>query len=526
MKNSSALFMKILLSIAMLLQFSCGFIGVRDPAAKKIAQTITVDEVFSIKTGTNIAVEDFQKNYLPSLMVSGKTSVVTELSKDLPDDVAFRLQFEIIDDQYVLKILHSKNAFRDADAAYELSHLIKKLSGGGGLQNPLSLFEMYYNAHEGDPIALDNFLKIRENNTDEFYGGFLSTPANYNERLAASSELRSELTNDIKELKKQRKILAEKRKALMDKLDKAPDAKQFKTLVAKNDRKGVADLLQKYLPYEEMAPFEKRFWDTYLEVIRNPVPMDQRILIYRGLADDFIHIAYDGAKEAEKEEALKEGKTFVMSTVLVKNQGSWNRRLRSLESMNGKFIATIGDSNEFSQSARISTIFLQHSADPKGSPFLSFTPRFHTAQSFGSSKMMMGLIDPRLLHFNYVSRFPTETEFLLPLVTFPDEMAGFWHWDYHAAIDRNAHFDERLKIHIENEYGKGKSEAIIKRIKKNTDDFFAPVLKTGGSKVEVKGGTMAAFYKKFAKAKDFKPAFTPDGNITCKDLLKLFWAVP
>lgn len=527
MKNSSAILIKIILSLAMLLQFSCSWIGVRDPAAKKEIQSITVDDVFSIKSGTQKGAVDFKEQFFQSLMYKGtKVSYVAEVTNDLPDDVAFKVELDVIEDKYVFKILHSKNAFKDNDATFELSHFLSKFSTGGGLQDPVSLFEMYYNAHEGDAIALDNFLKIREN-ANAYYAGFLKQPEDYQQRLTPYSELRKELSSDIKEIKRQRKVLSEKRKALMDKLDKAPDTKQFKTLVAKGDRKGVADLLQKYLPFEEMAPFEKRFWETYLEVIRNPVPLDQRVLIYRGLADDFIHIAYDGAKEADKEEALKEGKTFVMSTVLVKNQGSWNRRLRSLESMNDKFIATINNSNEFSQSARISTMFLQHSSDPKGSPFLSFTPRFQTAQSFGSGKMMMGLIDPRLLQFNYVSRFPNEVEFLLPLATFPDEMAGFWHMDHHAAIDRNAHLEERLKILIENEYGKGKSENIIKRIKKNTQDFFSPVFKDGGAPIQgVKGGTMASFYKKFAKPKDFKPAFTSDGNIACKDLLKLFWAVP
>lgn len=526
MKVFCTVFMKIILSMAMLLQLSCSFIGLRAPSEKYHDQAITIDDVLSVKTGSHLAANDFQTEFMKQFQISGKIEIRPEMSNNLPDDIAFRIQLDVIEDKYVFKILHTKNAFKDFDAAYELTHLIIKFLQGEGLRNPLSLFEMYYNAHEGDPIALDNFLKYRLIQED-IYSDFLDVPANYQQRLAEYSKLRNDLSADIKELKAKRKLLAEKRKALMEELDKAPDSKQFKTLVAKGDRKGVADLLEKYLPYEEMAPFEKRFWNTYLEIIRNPVPLDQRVLIYRGLTDDFIHLSYDGENIAKKEDALKEGQTFVMSTVLVKNQGSWNRRLRSLETMNDKYIGTIQNSNQFSQSARISTIFLKHSANPQGSPFLSFTPKFETAQGFGGPKMMMGLIDPRLLHFNYASSFGHEKEFLLPLVTFPDEMAGFWHKDYHSKIDQEAHFQNRLKILIENEYGKGKSEDIIKNIKKNTADFFSAVYKDGADPIKgVTNGTMAAFYKKFATPHEFKPALTSDGNLTCKDLLKIFWKVP
>jgi hypothetical protein len=512
--------------MATMLQLSCSFIGARAPAEKYHDQAITIDDVLSVKTGNHQSANDFQTELMKLLQASGKFVIQPEVSNNLPDDIAFRIQLDIIDDSYVFKILHTKNAFKDLDAAYELVQLFNKFSVSKDFQNPHFLFELYYNAHEGDPIALDNFLKYRITN-ENVKSDFLAVPANYEQRLDAYSEIRKELVPEIKRLKGQRKLLSEKRKILLNELDRAPDSKQFKTLVAKGDRKGVADLLQKYLPYEEMAPFEKRFWNTYLEVIRNPVPLDQRVLIYRGLRDDFIHLSYDGENIANKEVALKEGKTFVMSTVLVKNQGSWNRRLRSLETMSDKYIGTLQDSNEFSQSVRISTMFMKHSKDPKGSPFLSLTPRFDIAKDFGSTKMMMGLIDPRLLHLNYATVFPEEIEFLTPLATFPDEMAGFWHQDFHSAIDPEAHFNERLKILIENEYGKAKSEDIIRSIKKNTADFFSAVYEEGeDSPAGVPNGTMAAFYKKFTKPNEFKPAFTSDGNITCKDLLKLFWAVP
>lgn len=528
MINAYKFLTKTFLILVLVVLTSCSWIGVREPAAKKSVPSISIDDVFSIESGTDLVENDLKDQFLHSLKINytgGKLNYIAEISKDLPDNVAFKLEFDVVDDNYIVRILHSKNAFRDKDALYELGRFIS--SSFAFLQHPLLIYEMYYNAHEGDPVALENFLKMKEAENVSFNFPGITPSSDIVERQERSNSMRAELVSQIKELKLQRKILADKRKALMDKLDKAPDAKQLKTLVAKGDRNGVADLLKKYLPWEEMAPFEKRFWETHLEAIRNPVPIDQRVLIYRGLQGDFIHSARITGQELDKEEAIKQSKAFVMSTVLVKNQGSWNRRLRSLESMNDKFIATLNDSREFSQSARISTMFLKHSDTPEGSPFLSFTPDYDIAHKFGSNKMMSALIDPRVLQFNYASGFSSETEFLLPLVTFPDEMAGLWQIGYENGVDAQTYLEERLKMRITEEFGKGKADEIIKRIKKNSADFFGTVFKNGETKnVKVKGGNMASFYKKFSKVSDIKPALTSDGNLICKDLLKIFWAVP
>lgn len=519
----------VTLLITLLMQVSCSWVGVRTPAAKKPAPSVTAEDVFSIEASKTTAKQDLKQPMLTILQAnSQRISYVSQLSKDLPEGTAFKIEFDVVDDKYTVRIHHTKNAFKDEAATLELGQFLQKLTHNINLEHELSIFEMYYNAREGDPIALDNFLKMKVSN--ETYPSFPFIEYSESEiqrRTEAAKGLRDELKVSIKDLKEERAVLAKKRKALMDKLDKAPDAKQFRALVAKNDRIGAADLLEKYLPFEEMAPFEKRYWETQLDIMRNPVPLDQRVLIYRGIDEDFLHIAWEGNKEMDKTEALRESKAFVMSSVLVKNQGSWNRRLRSLEAMNEKFIATIHNSSEFSQSARISTMFIKHSEEPKGSPFLSFTPSYSVAQSFGSTRSMTALIDPRSLNFNYYSTFTGEAEFLQPLVTFPDEVVAIWNQDYHSEIDRAAFFKERLKLRISDEYGANKADAIIKRIEKNSADYFENVLKINDhKKAKVTGGTMAAFYKKFAKTGDFKPAMTPQGNLTCKDLLKIFWTVP
>ncbi len=52
-------------------------------------------------------------------------------------------------------------------------------------------------------------------------------------------------------------------------------------LIARNDRAGVAKLLEDYLPWPLMEPTEKKAWSTWIESIRNPDPSNKE-LIFRG----------------------------------------------------------------------------------------------------------------------------------------------------------------------------------------------------------------------------------------------------
>ncbi|MFA6238968.1 MAG: hypothetical protein WC635_16645 [Bacteriovorax sp.] len=518
--------MKIVLCFILLITFGCSWTGVRTPSAKSTA--VSIEDVFSVEASAETGSKDFKQFFVDSMNFVGKNEVKFEYiqSSQLSDKTAFKIELDIVKDKYIYRIFHSKNAFKDTAAIYELGVFFQKIKDYPMLSHKLSVFEMYYNAQEGDIIAIDNFLKIRSTKEPNYTGPTDEPPDNFLKRSKVYEDMRKDLAPEIKDIKSERKALEVSRKNTLDKLDKAPEGKQFRALVAQGDRNGAAELLKKYLPFEDMAPFEKRFWETHLAVMRKPVPLDQRVLIYRGLNDDFIHSAYDGAEELSKSEAIKESKAFVMSPVLVKNQGSWNRRLRSLEAMNEKFIATIENSSEYAQSARISTMFLKHAQNPQGSPFISFTPKLGVAQSFGNQQLMSALIDPRLIHFNYVSNFDNEIEFLLPLATFPDDMVGLWTSDQGPNVED--FLNERLKVRVADEFGNAKVPDIIKRIKKNSIDFFSTVYDSGQKKpTGVKGGSMADFYKKFAKGKDaIKPSMTPKGDLACKDLLKMFWVVP
>nr|BDT26990.1 hypothetical protein BHI3_04560 [Bacteriovorax sp. HI3] len=533
MKNLISLFV---LSI-LLIQAGCSSFTERSPAqvdseyfqnAFSFSATVkgktnhkeTIEKVIS----ENISLGAYNKNDVP------RSEFVA--SKSLPKGEAFHLELDIDPktSQLVYRIYHAPGALQDDVASYALMDFFSKILDSGKLDTRQAIFEMYYNARQGDPIAIDNFLKLRDSE-QHYIHGIDNAVFNSDEYQKASKDIknqRSKIASEIKALKAQRAKDKAKRKSILDALDKAPEAKQFRTLIAKNDRAGAASILKKYLPWEEMAPFEKNFWETYLEVIEKPVPLEQRVLIYRGLDGDYIHRAVVKGKELTEKEAIIQNKAFIMSSGMVKNQGSWNRRLRSLESMNDKFIATTSDgSNEFAQVARISTIFKRHSENPKGSPFLSYTPNFDIADNFGGEKVSAYLLDPRLLNFNYASSFDNEIEYLVPLNTFPDELVGIADIDLLPEDKKYArleYLDNQLEKLIASEFGEAKKKEVLLKIKKNTYDFFKGEY---DGMVAVPGKSPAAsnlaFYKKFLTKGDPKPPISPKGEMNCKDLIELFW---
>lgn len=59
-----------------------------------------------------------------------------------------------------------------------------------------------------------------------------------------------------------------------------------------------------------MPPFEKLFWETHLTVMVDPLPLEDRVLIYRGINDDIVQTAQEGGKALSKEELLKSKRYF------------------------------------------------------------------------------------------------------------------------------------------------------------------------------------------------------------------------
>lgn len=519
----------------MVIVSSCSTVSHRAPAE---VDNAFLEAAFSVPQGnikTENSYEKLVRDYMESqvLRVYGLNFQIELVeSQNLSKGIAYKIDLEIdqVTSQMTYKVYHAPGVFHDPIASFTVMDFMRHLIMPETLQSPFSSFELYYNAKAGDPIALDSFLKFRGFPNYQFNANehdVFETPA-FKKSIKDISDVRAKLAIEIKALKASRKQEKLKRKKALEALDKAPEGEQFRTLVSKGDRAGAVKILKQYLPWEEMAPFEKQFWETQLEVMQNPVPLEERILIYRGLDGDYVHRAFDGAKALTEKEAIEQNKAFFMSTLVVKNQGSWNRRLRSLESMNDKFIAQAYESNEYSSVARISTIFSKHSQSPNGSPFLSFTPNYSIAENFGETRVSSYLIDPRLLTFNFTSMFEEEIEYLIPLTTFPDDLVGIA--DEMSAdtgvpyVPKKEILDEKFEKLILKTYGSKRQKEVMEKIQRNSFDFFKnkyhdihdPALKSVGE-------SNKAFYKKFLTKDDPKVTLAPNGELNCKDLIVHFW---
>ena len=185
-------------------------------------------------------------------------------------------------------------------------------------------------------------------------------------------------------------------------------------LVARNDRVGVRKLLEAYLPWPLMEPAEKAAWREWLNAIENPDPSRLKV-VFRGLSDDrLMH--------------TPEGKPFLFSTLLTRNQGSYTRRLRSLETMRERLHQQASPFVGGIRQVLLMKLFAAHAMSPQGSPFLSFSGlevalNFAQPRSGPRGQVRVGAfrIDERRLVGN-PGGWNGEAEVLAPLLVFPDEV--------------------------------------------------------------------------------------------------------
>ncbi|MBC7430163.1 MAG: hypothetical protein H7336_16235 [Bacteriovorax sp.] len=505
--------------------------GVDRHVAAEINPPLNADQLFTIKSTSQTQIG---KNYVKDLV--GQFSykgVAVEFVEDLKlsNDIAYNIVPTVENQAYKIKIIHSVQAKVDEDAQKELVRVMNQLMTTK-FTSQFSVFELYFNAKTEDFISLQVLAKVRaaaitavdNYNADEEY---ITRSA---DRIKYWENINEKFKHEERIYNKQVKVQDEARRVVMDALDKAADDEQFRSLVAKNDRKGAAKLLRSYLPWEQMPPFEKMFWENHLAIMVDPLPYEDRILIYRGIDDDIVQVAQQSGKEMSREEAIKEQKIFLMSTMMTKNQGTWNRRLRSLTAMYEKFMGTdANNSSEYVKSTRITNMFVKHSREPKGSPFLSYTPKFSIASSFGSKRNTAYFIDPRMMYFNYASKFASEVEFLLPIMSFPDELAAV----YDSTIfpigqgQIESFMKEKAIKKLDEQLGAGKGTKAFERIELNSKKYFAPVMggKVGAVAPPKPDGKFISFFKSLLGMNTKKVAEVIDekSNMPCLDLIQMFW---
>lgn len=531
------LFRKLFLFTTFIALVSCQKPATRFPASEIVASPQTIAAAFEFQkigdfNGSAPAWSAIKSNFQSKLRgldhVTGVDNMLVELSNEtLPDGIAARLVPDITNEgKFVLKIIHSGD---DAGARAMLDQLANRLGDKLVLQTFYDFFEWSYNIRAGDVEAIAAFHRLKVEAFEQIDTNATAEMAQARESLQQQSDEFSELTRQIS---RNRNQAEQARKSVLSEIDRAGDTDQLKSLVAAGKRDEVADLLEKYIPKEQMAPFERNFWEQMLEVIRNPLPVKDRVLVFRGIDEDMVYGALgDAGKELTKDEAVASSRGFMMSSMMTKNQGTWNRRLRSLQTMNGKFLGqhNATKSAEWTQHFRISTFFKQHSRNPQGSPFLSFTPKISVARQFGSKRTAAYLVDPRALLANTTTGYIGEFEFLTTLVTFPDELMDVYDRELHGEMDdaaRKARFLEKTRSKMVAEYGEVEGEQAYNRIKATFDHFndFSDVaqLETNVKK--------QSFFSKVASWFKKKPAAPVDvpvdhGAKSCTYVLKFLWNI-
>lgn len=491
--------------------------------ATEVTAPLNADELFTIKSTANVVKgNNFIKQMMDSYIYKQYQGVEFKFIEDpkMASDSAFKIQPTIENQSYKVNIYYSVGAKADAEASAELQRFVEEMMSKR-FTSQFSIFELFYNAKAQDFVTLQVIAKMRLNAA--------TVNDQVTEKAAYWKEINEKFEDTERVYNKKIKTLENERRAVMDVLDKVADDEQFRSLVAKNDRKGAAKLLRQYLPWEQMPPFEKLFWENHLAIMADPLPYEDRVLIYRGIDDDIIQVAREGGKELSREEAIKEQKMFLMSTMMTKNQGTWNRRLRSLTAMYEKFMGTDNNnSSEYTRAVRITNMFVKHSKEPKGSPFLSYTPKFNVAYGFGMKRSTAYFIDPRMMYFNYASKYATEIEFLLPIMSFPDDLAGVYDKETHPDVQNAEKFlKERAIERLDRELGAGKGAATFERIQLNSTKYFKPVMAgTGGAVAAPKpDGKFVSFFKKLFGMSTNKAAeeITEKSDMPCLDLIQVFW---
>ncbi len=297
----------------------------------------------------------------------------------------------------------------------EATHLKQIVESSGFYKHPIFWAEVALNAEYGSKRsklmnaraevdamdALQNFFNsqnMQDPKVTEYINARRAHAAKIS--LATSKEERAE--------SKTRKGIASRWKSLHTKLE--AENLKLDDYIKTNNRKKVVELVEAYMPWEEMEPTEIAAWTRWLDAIEKPSTSQSDYMVtFRGVADDLVRETDDGGY-------------FLMSKLLTKNQGSYTRRLRSLKTFFGKKLSAKAKNEMPVDFQSLAAIFKGHSHEPVGSPFLS-TSVLSVAQSFAGHPPRIAAmkIDKRRNLLNLVSGYH-ELEEMVPLIVFPDEI--------------------------------------------------------------------------------------------------------
>lgn len=366
------------------------------------------------KNMKNFSETKLNSSQVPNAKVLEKTKFnLIEVDSEVNE--SNRSSIELKDNKVIVNIYISKNEKNDPVQAIEEFEFLKE-KFIKEWRSPLFLLELLTNLKKDSADAQLTLKLLRANRRIDY-----SKLEEHKERFENENASLIQEVSKIKSLRmKQLKERRSESRAL--EMWEANSAK-LNDMVLANDRAGVRKMLQDYLPWEMMEPFEKATWLNWLDAIEKPDLNNLRIG-YRGL--DY---------ETDKVQRGKIGQVALLSSVLTRNQGSYTRRLRSLTTnrlINGEIKPNVYSDKSYGlYSTSVTEQQKRHAANPLASSFLSFTDNVKVTANFIDSldgKTNGGLIavaiDARRMNSN-LSGISVETEMLVPLIVFPDEVIHY-----------------------------------------------------------------------------------------------------
>lgn len=359
--------------------------------------------------------------------------------------------------QMVFQVQVPRDFKENSFAAHSLKEMIKALIESAAY--PEQAIERLGNLKNPDPLIIEDLLSLLIIHFEKLESLSETDAA----LLSSWKKQRLQNREDVRAHKTKTRVLKTRRKSLLTQLD-ADQERQLKYLVQKNKRPQVAKLINSYLAWEEMSSVEKKYWLTIIEAIKNPVPLNERLIVFRGLdkKNNRLHLG----------EWKNNIRPFIFSIMLDKNQGSYNRRLRSLETMYTKrptATHTVPSlDHRYSRSQRVSNLSKNHSQDPIASPLISFTSDIRVAKEFAQMGLLAVALDPRLLLPGSLNPFG-ENEWLAPILTFPEDTLFY--------LEKSHHLDEKnfwneVEHSLQPLYGAIETRKLISLWKKNLIPVF------------------------------------------------------
>lgn len=126
------------------------------------------------------------------------------------------------------------------------------------------------------------------------------------------------------------------------------------------------------------------------------------------------------------------------------------------------------------------------------------------------------------------SGFANEIEFLLPIASFPDDLAAVYDFDIHGHQNVEEFFKKNAIAKLDHKLGAGKGEAVFEKIQLNSKKFFAPVMNGTGKVTATPAGVdgkLTGVFKQLLGVSTPKAAEMLDdkADMACTDLIQLFW---